>query len=122
MSKPDQRISIQTGYILVERAEGYDVVHADREAEFREFEACCAQAGCRKILILGPRTNVRLSSSETYELGKAIARLNLQIAIVERHDASEESMRFLQNVAENRGAFLRFFHDEREARDWLEIP
>jgi hypothetical protein len=87
-----------------------------------EISAACEEAGCRKVLILGPRTKVRLSVLDIYNLGQEIAKLGLRIAVVELHDASKENVRFLENVVANRGGPFQFFDDEQDAKDWLEIP
>ncbi len=86
-----------------------------------EMSAACEEAGCRKVLILGPKTKVNLEIFDIYDLGEQIARLHLKIAIVESHDASKDDESFLENVAFNRGGPLQFFINEEEARDWLEI-
>jgi len=48
------------------------------------------------------------------------AKIRLQIAVVESHDASKDDGRFLETVVFNRGGPLQFFDTEDKARDWLE--
>lgn len=86
-----------------------------------EISAFCKEAGCRKVLILGPRTKVKLSTLDVLNLGKMIAKLRLQVAVVELHDASNEDVRFLETVAINRGGPIKFFDNKQEAKDWLGI-
>ncbi len=122
MGSSNQKISIQPGYVLVERAKNYKVVWSQQRAALMDISVACKKAGCRKVLVLGPRTKVRLSTQEIFDLGKEIANLDLQIAIVESHDASSNDARFLQNVVVNRGGPFQFFENERDAKDWLGVP
>ncbi len=122
MGTSKQRISLQSGYLLVERPQDYEVVWSEQPARLMEMSAACKEAGCRKVLILGPRTKVRLSVSDIFDLGKEIAKLGLRIAVVELHDASNEDVELLENVAMNRGGPIQFFDNEQDAKDWLGIP
>ncbi len=121
MSKSEHVISLQPGYVLVERPQDYAVVWSEQPAMLLEIAAFCEEAGCDKVLILGRRTNVRLSTVDIFELGQEIAKLALQIAVVELHDASSENVRFLEDVATTRGGPIRFFDDEQDAKDWLGV-
>lgn len=58
---------------------------------------------------------------EIYDLGHEIAKLGLQIAIVELHDALTENVEFLEDVVTNRGGPIQFFNNEQDAKDWLGI-
>ena len=122
MGTSEYKISIQPGYLLVERPQGYEVVWGEQPARLMEISAACKEAGCRKVLILGPRTKVRLSVSDIFDLGKEIAKLGLRIAVVELHDASNEDVEFLEHVAMNRGGPIQFFGNEQDAKVWLGIP
>ena len=122
MGTSNQRISIQSGYLLVERPEDYEVVWSEQPAKLREISVASKEASCRKVLILGPRTKVRLSTTEIFDLGQVIARSRLRIAVAETHDASNDEVEFLENVATNRGGSIQFFDNEQDAKDWLGIP
>lgn len=113
-------MSYQSGYVLVERLPGHKVILSDMPAFLREISAFCDAAGCRKVLLRGPRTTVDLSTLDLYDLGEQIAGSRLQIAVVETHDASDEDEAFLETVVFNRGGPLQFFDAEEDARNWLE--
>jgi len=121
MGNSDQKISIQPGYVLIERSHDYEIVMSEQPAMMMEMSAVCKEAGYNKVLILGPRTKVKLSTSEIYSLGEEIAKLGLLIAVVESHDASSENEEFLENVVSNRGMPIQFFDNEQDAKDWLKI-
>ncbi len=121
MGNSEQKISIQPGYVLIERSHDYEVVMSEQPAMMMEMSAVCKEAGYNKILILGHRTKVKLSTSEIYSLGEEIAKLGLLIAVVESHDASSENEEFLENVVSNRGMPIQFFDNEQDAKDWLKI-
>jgi hypothetical protein len=121
MSKSEQKISVKTDHVLVERSPGYEVVMADQPTTLAEWSKVCETTGIKKVLVLGHDTKVHLSLMDIFELGQKLAKLGLQIAVVETHDASTSSVEFLESVATIRGGPLKFFGDERSAKDWLEI-
>ena len=120
MNDPDYQISLQSGYVLVERSPGYRVALDKMPAFLREISAFCDETRCRKVLILGSQTNVDLSIVDLFDLGEQIAESRLQIAIVESHDASDEDEYFLETVVFNRGGPLQFFETEESAKEWLD--
>lgn len=119
MGKSNFKISVRRDYILVERPKDYEVVLDEMPAMLAELSAACKEAGCRKVLILGPKTHARLETMEIHDLGNLIATTRLQIAIVELHDAPDDDVAFLETVVFNRGGPLQFFRDETEAKNWL---
>ncbi len=121
MGNADQQISIRSGYVLVERPQDFEVVLSEQPAILMKISASCKAEGCRKVLVLGPRTKVRLSATDIYDLGQQIATLGLRIAVVESHDASNEDVRFLETVTTNRGGPIQFFDNQQHAKDWLGV-
>ncbi len=122
MANLDYKMSIQPGYVLVERPRDYDVVMTRPPGMLMELSTFCKAAACGKVLILGPDTKVKLSKSDIVDLCAEIAKLNLQIAVVESHDASNEEVNLLETEAGERGGSIRFFDSEPAAKDWLRIP
>ena len=121
MNTSEHKISIQPGYVLVERPDDYEAVSSSQPAMLMELSVACKEAGCRKVMILGSSTKVRLSVPEIIELGEGIAKIGLRIAVVEKHDASAEDVELLENVATNRGGPIQFFDNEEDAKVWLSI-
>ena len=121
MGNLDYKMSIQPGYVLVERPRDYDVVMTQPAEMLMELSTFCKAAACGKVLILGLDTKVKLSKSDIVDLGTEISKLNLQIAVAESHDASDEEVNLLENEAGERGGSIRFFDSEPAAKDWLRI-
>ena len=121
MGNSDYKLSIQPGYILLERPPDYEVTMNEQPAMLTDMSAFCKTASRRKVLILGPKTIVNLSANDILDLGKEIAKLNLKIAVAELHDASKEDVKFLETVVWNRGGPIKFFDSEMEAKYWLGI-
>lgn len=120
MPEPKQTISVQAGYVLVERSEGYEVNAEEVPATLTKIHNACEMAGCYKVLVDGPNTRVRLSTFDMYRFGELIVQLGLKLAIIENHDATSDDERFLENVTNNRGQPMRFFKSRSEAVQWLE--
>ena len=114
-------ISSRSGYVLVEREPGYEVVLEDQPAMLAAISAACKEANCRNVLLMGPRTTVSLSPMDVFDLGKAIAKLDLKFAVVEIHDAPDDEVDLLESVASNRGGAIEFFDTEQSAKNWLGI-
>ena len=87
----------------------------------KEVSTFCKEAGCTKVLVLGAKTKVSLTVADIYGFGIEAAKLRLQVAVVESHDASNADVRFLETVMWNRGGSIQFFDAEKEAKDWLEV-
>ncbi len=119
MGNSGYKISIQSNYVLVERPHDYEVTLNDQPAMLMELSSVCKEADCRNVLILGPKTKVNLSTFDILDLGQQIAALDLRIAIVESHDASNEDVNFFEGAVWNRGGYIRFFDGEMEAKYWL---
>ena len=119
MAKTAYTIRIESDYIHVERAPGSRVDFQSQPAMIRDILANCKAAGCRKILLTGPKIRVRLSTSDIYDLGREVAKSQIRIAVVEEHDADPEDTIFFETVARNRGGFIKFFADEDSAKRWL---
>ena len=107
------------GYVQIERPSGYEVTWSSQTASLKEISCRCDEAGCRKVMVFGPSTRVKLSIKEFYKLGKEIGRLHLQVAVVGSHDASSEDTEFLEMVAITRGGSIQFFSNEEDAKKWL---
>jgi hypothetical protein len=118
---PEYKISIQSGYVLVEDPPDYDVVWIEQPSKLQAISAACSEAGFRKVLLRGSNINVKLTEFEVFKLGEEVTKLNLMVAIVQLHDASKQTERFLENVAANRGLPIKFFDNEQDARDWLGV-
>ena len=121
MQALNYKISIQPDYVLVERPEDFEVVIDEQPSMLMEMSAFCKAASRQKVLILGPKTKVSLSRFDILDLGEEIANLNLQIAVVESHDATTEDVDLLETVVVNRGGSMRFFDTQEEAKGWLRV-
>ena len=121
IANSDYKISMKPSYVLVERPPGYEVVLSDQAAMLTEVSTICEAAGCKKVLILGRETKVKLTVADIHLFGTEAAKLRLQVAVVESHDASNADVRFLETVMWNRGGSIQFFDAEKEAKDWLEV-
>ena len=121
MDNLNHKMSIHPDYVLVERPEDFEIVPDEQPAMLMEISAFCKAAARQKVLVVGPRTKVNLTRFDILDLGKEIADLNLRIAVVESHDASDEDVEFLETAAINRGGSIRFFENQQDAEDWLAI-
>jgi len=121
MGNSDYQMSIQPGYVLLERPPDYEVTLNEQRTMLTDMSAFCKAVNRRKVLILGPKSIVNLSVLDILDLGKEIAKLDLRIANVESHNASNSDVKFLENVARNYGGSIRFFDTEKVAKDWLQI-
>ena len=69
MSDPEYAISILPGYVLVEDPPNYDVIWSEQPLKLQAISAACSEAGYRKVLIRGSKSNVKLTVMEFFKLG-----------------------------------------------------
>ncbi len=121
VSSRNYKVSTKPDYILVERLGFYEVDLNVFPVMLAEIMAACEIAGCSKVLVLGQQTKVNLPPSKIYDLAEQIADSNLQMAIVESHDASHQEVSFLRAIVLTRGRPIQFFDTEVDAKKWLGV-
>lgn len=119
MNDSGYAIHVEPGCVIVNEAPNYVVRWPDQKEMLAETVEACQQAQTSRVLILGSTTRVEMSQLELFEMAKEVARLQLTVAIVSQHDATETDAQFFGNVASNRGAPVAFFESESDARTWL---
>jgi hypothetical protein len=89
-----------------------------------EIASIIESPGAYHVLIDTRQAQVRLSTTDVYELGVAVASrpavAHSKTAILTAM-GGEESARFLELVAQNRGALLKAFTSFEEAINWLVV-
>ena len=105
----------------MEREPGSRIVPGEQAAMQAELLAFCKEASIRNVVVTGSDVKVDLSTLDLLELGNEIANSGLRVAVVETHDATEDDVGFLENVAWNRGGVIQFFDSKEEALEWLGV-
>ena len=121
MASLNYKVIIWHDHVVIERPDEYEIDLDDMPAMLNEMSAACQKIGSSKVLMRGQKTKVNLSTSQIYDLGTEIASWNLHIAIVEKHDASNEEVNALKAVVVSNGPPIQFFDTEFEARSWLGV-
>jgi hypothetical protein len=86
-----------------------------------KLAAVCSANSCAKVLVVGLSPSGGLSTEELYNLGVALSRAvpGVRVAVFLEWDARVTDREFFKNVATNRGANVRYFASDDEARNWL---
>ena len=122
MVTPEYVISVQDEYVLVDNPPDYVVAREDLASKLREVSARCSEAGLRKVLVRSTTVQFQLSMLDFYDTGVDVAKTRLRFAIcIGVHNITARDETFLENVAVNRGGSLRFFQNETEALNWLDV-
>ena len=92
----------------------------DRFNNLELMSKFCASNNVRDLIIDGRDQESRTSVSDGYDFGSRVpeAFRGLRVAVVHRPD--DESLRFIETVAFNRGSQTRAFMDVGAARAWLD--
>jgi len=114
-------ISLQPGYVLVEDPPKYDVVWSEQPEKLQAIADACAEVGTNKVLMIGGETSVQLVIVEVLYLAREVGKHKLTVGVVNQHDAPKEFVSLLKDVSKNLGSPVRFFKEEQDARDWLEV-
>jgi hypothetical protein len=90
----------------------------------RDVLAACQQSGCRRVLVDENLTGPSLTVTEAFGLAsQGAANIDESvraIAYVDRNPQHDGTvMKFVENVAVNRGVPMRIFPSIEEARAWL---
>jgi len=107
--------------ILVVESTGYYANKGEIVEQIQSIMDVCEQKGVR--LLLGDDRNLeyRLSLFAVFEGAEFISlfrQLNLRVAVLPHPDFAEKGA-FFEDSAVNRGFQIRFFRDEKLAREWL---
>ena len=121
MENSEQTISIHRDHVLIVRPGEYQVVYNEQTKTLSDIAEASNEAGCKKVLVLGPSTGIKLTAFDILELGVDIARYDFQMAFADEHDASNDAMSLFETTVSNRGGAIRFFDNVADARGWLEI-
>ena len=92
----------------------------DRRQNTHRMREFCEQRGLRRVIIDGREQQSETDIVDSYEFGAAVPTEmpGLTLAVVHRPD--DESLKFIETVAYNRGSRTRAFQDFEAARAWLE--
>ena len=114
-------LSVQPGKCVVVSKFTGPIETADRYRNRDRTLAFCRQHGCSRVLVdtRGQIPRSRLIDVSAFAAELAREARGFRIAFV--RDQSEEQIRFMDNVASNRGCVCRSFTSVEEAEQWL-IP
>lgn len=92
----------------------------DRRDNTQRMQQFCKKRGLRRIIIDGREQESETDIVDSYEFGAEVPveMAGLTLAVVHRPD--DESLKFIETVAYNRGSRTRAFQDFEAARAWLE--
>ncbi len=92
----------------------------DRRNNTRRMREFCSQQGVTRIIIDGREQLSQTDIVDSYEFAAEVPSQlpGLTLAVVHRPD--DESLKFIETVAYNRGSRTRAFQDFEAARAWLE--
>lgn len=107
---------------LFARVSGLTVTVAAAIGCWRQIGAECRRVGAARVLVENALRQ-QLSVTDRFEVSQSIPRLfdlrEVRIALLDQRQLNFEQERFGEDVAVNRGAWLRVFDDLSAAIDWL---
>ena len=91
----------------------------DRERNLVRMSEFCKEVNLHKLLIDGRDQENRTDLLDSHEFGQQVpeAFQGLLVAVV--HRADDDTLKFIETVAFNRGSGTKAFTDFDEARSWL---
>jgi hypothetical protein len=92
----------------------------DRVRNLHMMSGFCKEQGVSKLIIDGRDQQPQTGPIESFDFGTMVpsAFQGLNVAVVHRPD--DETLKFIETVAFNRGSGTRAFVDIHRARSWLE--
>ena len=91
----------------------------DRKRNRKEIFAFCQKEGIKHLIIDGRHQEPHTGLMQDFGFGEELPTemRGFKIAIVRSRE--DKSLKFINNVAANRGAITKSFHTLEEAQDWL---
>ena len=84
----------------------------------------CKKHNCRKVLVEAQQIVRQLDTTDVFKAGCAFPKMHLhgiRIAFVVPDYDTDDTTRFFETVAQNRGIYISFFKDKEEALPWLDV-
>jgi hypothetical protein len=95
-------------------------------AYIEDIRAACEREQCGVVLIeehlRGPRMRMMEVFTLVTEEAKRVGPILRQVAFVDANPESTPNMAFAEDVAVNRGVFMRVFANAADAEAWLKQP
>ena len=91
----------------------------DRRQNIQRMVEFCETHGVHNLIVDGRDQVSETGTMDSFYFGKEVSdeMTGLRIAVVHRFD--DDSLPFIETVAQNRGASTKAFHSIDEARTWL---
>ncbi len=98
-----------------------DVSRSEHERSTDEASAALVSRGCKRLLVDTRKSDHRMTVGEEFEFARALSSRHppgVRIAVlILPEDALQ--LKFVENVAQNRGVDLWLFTEEDRAYEWL---
>ena len=107
------------GYVLVKLLG--EVSRKDHEQSTKEATHAVRAHRCHELLVDASEAAARMPLGSTYKFVSSLPErypVGIRIALVV-HEDDYEYLRFVENVARNRGLMLRLFKDLNAAKGWI---
>ena len=104
---------------------GEDRVTSDNVLErWAVIGEACKKHDCRKVLIEAQQIVRRLDTTDVFNAGCALPKMHLhgiRVAFVVPDYDTDDTTKFFETVAQNRGIYISFFKSKEEALPWLDV-
>jgi hypothetical protein len=119
----DYTIKLRKNYLHVHLPNDYEITPEGVQGQWEEIFGTCKKNRCRRVLFEGkaPKRSIKTMDAFRTAANLAYSRLGLSVAFCFYDYTPDEISRFFVNVAENRGARVKFFSNKSDALRWLGI-
>jgi hypothetical protein len=116
-------LKLHKDYLHVKLPQDYEVTPEAVQRQWEEIFDVCRKNNYRHVLIEGKISKRSLKTIDAYELAANLAHsgLILQLAFCFYDYTPDDISQFFVNVAQNRGAKVKFFSNKSDALRWLGV-
>ena len=104
---------------------GEDRVTSDNVLErWTAIGEACKKHNCRKILVEAQQIVRQLDTTDVLKAGGALPEMDLhgiRVAFAVPDYETDDTTKFFETVAHNRGIYISFFKSKEEALSWLDV-
>jgi len=119
----DYTLKLRKNYLHVKLPNDYEITPEGIQKQWTEIFDICKKNNCRRVLFEGKTPKRSMKTMDAFQSAASLADsgLGLSVSFCFYDYTPDDLSQFFVNVAENRGARVKFFSNKSDALRWLGI-
>jgi hypothetical protein len=119
----DYTLKLRKSYLHVQLPNDYEITPEGIQRQWTEIFDICKKNNYKRVLFEGKAPKRSIKTMDAFQTAADLAHsgLGLSVSFCFYDYTADDISRFFVNVAENRGAKVKFFSNKSEALRWLGV-